>query len=77
MQAAGVEVNKNKGVPKGVGKPGHESVGEVSLKHVYEIAKIKKTVSSISPEGREERQQGMEGEKGRLGMDSRVHGSCI
>lgn len=30
-------------VTKGAGKPGHESVGKVSLKHIYEIAKIKKT----------------------------------
>lgn len=35
MQAAGVT--------KGSGKAGHEPVGEISLKHVYEIAKIKKT----------------------------------
>lgn len=29
------------GVTKGATNPGHESVGSVSLKHVYEIAKIK------------------------------------
>ncbi|WPK24393.1 hypothetical protein PUMCH_001666 [Australozyma saopauloensis] len=29
--------------PKGSDKPGHKSVGTISLKHVYEIAKIKKT----------------------------------
>lgn len=28
---------------KGADKPGHNFVGQVSLKHVYEIAKIKKT----------------------------------
>jgi len=32
-QAAGIE--------KGAGRPGHEITGTVSLKHVYEIAKIK------------------------------------
>lgn len=32
-QAAGIE--------KGTGKPGHELTGTISLKHVYEIAKIK------------------------------------
>lgn len=35
MQAAGVK--------QGASKPVNETVGEVSLKHVYEIAKIKKT----------------------------------
>lgn len=30
-------------VTKGSGKPGHEFVGKISLKHIYEIAKIKKT----------------------------------
>jgi large subunit ribosomal protein L11 len=34
-QAAGIE--------KGAGRPGHETLGTVSLKHVYEIAKIKAT----------------------------------
>jgi large subunit ribosomal protein L11 len=31
------------GVTKGAANPGTETVGEVSLKHVYEIAKIKTT----------------------------------
>lgn len=31
------------GAKKGAEKPGHEHIGEISLKHVYEIAKIKKT----------------------------------
>lgn len=31
------------GVEKGASRPGQESVGTVSLKHVYEIAKIKST----------------------------------
>lgn len=30
-------------VKKGSDKPKHNLVGEISLKHVYEIAKIKKT----------------------------------
>ncbi|KAK6462580.1 Mitochondrial/chloroplast ribosomal protein L11 [Scheffersomyces coipomensis] len=30
-------------ISKGAAKAGKESVGEISLKHVYEIAKIKKT----------------------------------
>lgn len=34
---------KAAGAKQGAGRPGHESVGEISLKHVYEIAKIKKT----------------------------------
>jgi len=32
-QAAGIE--------KGTGKPGHDIIGSISLKHIYEIAKIK------------------------------------
>ncbi|EGW30811.1 Mitochondrial/chloroplast ribosomal protein L11 [Spathaspora passalidarum NRRL Y-27907] len=34
---------KAAGISKGAGETGKQSVGEVSLKHVYEIAKIKKT----------------------------------
>jgi large subunit ribosomal protein L11 len=34
-------LKKAAGVDKGSGKPGHEWAGTVSLKHVYEIAKIK------------------------------------
>jgi large subunit ribosomal protein L11 len=30
-------------IEKGTGRPGHETVGTVNLKHVYEIAKIKAT----------------------------------
>ena len=41
LQAAGVK--EVKGKLKGAQKPGKESVGTVSLKHVYEIAKIKKS----------------------------------
>ncbi|KAF5673789.1 50S ribosomal L11 protein [Fusarium heterosporum] len=43
-----------KGKRKGAGKPGHETVGTISLKHVYEIAKIKQTelrLSGLSLEG--------------------------
>lgn len=36
-------LKKAAGIEKGTGKPGHEVVGTVSLKHVYEIAKIKAT----------------------------------
>jgi large subunit ribosomal protein L11 len=31
------------GVKQGASKPGHETVGKVHVKHVYEIAKIKQT----------------------------------
>ena len=31
------------GLEKGTGRPGHEIMGTISLKHVYEIAKIKAT----------------------------------
>ncbi|ESK88221.1 60s ribosomal protein l19 [Moniliophthora roreri MCA 2997] len=34
-------LKKAAGVEKGTGKPGHDTVGTVCLKHVYEIAKIK------------------------------------
>jgi large subunit ribosomal protein L11 len=34
-------LKKAAGIEKGTGKPGHEWAGSVSLKHVYEIAKIK------------------------------------
>ncbi|TFY69433.1 hypothetical protein EVG20_g3151 [Dentipellis fragilis] len=36
-------LKKAAGIEKGTGRPGHEYVGTVSLKHVYEIAKIKAT----------------------------------
>ena len=36
-------LNKAAGIEKGTGKPGHEVVATLSLKHVYEIAKIKAT----------------------------------
>jgi large subunit ribosomal protein L11 len=42
LNAAGVE--KKKGKLKGTGNPGQETIGKVSLKHVYEIAKIKHSV---------------------------------
>lgn len=43
-----------KGKRKGASKPGHEVAGTVSLKHVYEIAKIKQSelrLSGLSLEG--------------------------
>lgn len=36
-------IMKAAGISKGSDKPGHNIVGTISLKHVYEIAKIKKT----------------------------------
>ena len=36
-------LKKAAGIEKGTGKPGHSVAGTVSLKHVYEIAKIKQT----------------------------------
>ncbi|KAK6332295.1 54S ribosomal protein L11, mitochondrial [Orbilia brochopaga] len=41
MKAAGVEPRK--GRIRGAKRPGHEIVGTVSLKHVYEIGKVKLT----------------------------------
>ena len=46
MQAAGVKERKNK--IRGAMLPGKESIGEVSLKHVYDIAKIKQTELRLS-----------------------------
>ncbi|KAH8681299.1 ribosomal protein L11, N-terminal domain-containing protein [Xylariales sp. PMI_506] len=51
--AAEVPIGK-KGKRKGASKPGHETVGTITLKHVYEIAKIKQTelrLSGLSLEG--------------------------
>ncbi|KAJ9148843.1 50s ribosomal protein l11 [Pleurostoma richardsiae] len=53
LNAAAVPVGK-KGKRKGASNPGKEVVGTVSLKHVYEIAKIKQTelrLSGLSLEG--------------------------
>ncbi|KAI0786371.1 ribosomal protein L11, RNA binding domain-containing protein [Abortiporus biennis] len=36
-------LKKAAGIEKGAGKPGHETTGTVSLKHIYEIARIKST----------------------------------
>lgn len=41
LQAAGVK--EVKGKLKGAQKPGADTIGTVSLKHVYEIAKIKQS----------------------------------
>jgi len=52
LQAAGVKEIKNR--IRGAQKPGSESVGTVTLKHVYEIARIKQTerrLSGLSMEG--------------------------
>ncbi|KAG2077603.1 ribosomal protein L11 [Suillus decipiens] len=34
-------LKKTAGLEKGAGRPGHEVTGTISLKHVYEVAKIK------------------------------------
>ena len=52
LQAAGVK--ERKGRVRGAMNPGQENVGEISLKHVYEIAKIKQSelrLSGLSLEG--------------------------
>jgi large subunit ribosomal protein L11 len=52
LQAANVK--DNKGQIKGGQKPGIETIGQVSLKHVFEIAKIKQSelrLSGLSLEG--------------------------
>jgi large subunit ribosomal protein L11 len=52
MQAAGVPERKNR--MRGAQTPGTEVVGTVSLKHIFEIAKIKQTelrLSGLSLEG--------------------------
>ncbi|THH09050.1 hypothetical protein EW145_g2280 [Phellinidium pouzarii] len=36
-------LKKAAGIERGTGKPGHEYNGTISLKHIYEIAKIKAT----------------------------------
>jgi large subunit ribosomal protein L11 len=41
-------VKDTKGKLKGAGRPGHEKVGTVTLKHVYEIAKIKQSETRLS-----------------------------
>jgi large subunit ribosomal protein L11 len=51
--AAELPIGK-KGKRKGASKPGHETVGTITLKHVYEIAKIKQSelrLSGLSLEG--------------------------
>ncbi|KAG7004920.1 54S ribosomal protein L19 [Physcia stellaris] len=46
LQAAGVK--ERKGKIRGAVQPGKESVGEVSLKHIYDIAKIKQSELRLS-----------------------------
>ena len=46
LQAAGVKEVKNR--IRGAGNPGTEIVGTVTLKHVFEIAKIKQTETRLS-----------------------------
>lgn len=47
LNAANAETGR-KGKRKGASNPGHETVGTVSLKHVYEIAKIKQSELRLS-----------------------------
>ncbi|KAL8837948.1 MAG: hypothetical protein Q9170_002320 [Blastenia crenularia] len=52
LQAAGVKERKNR--VRGGGSAGKESIGEVSLKHIYDIAKVKHgelRLSGLSLEG--------------------------
>lgn len=46
LQAAGVKESKSK--IRGAVQPGKENIGEVSLKHVYDIAKIKHSELRLS-----------------------------
>lgn len=46
LQSAGVK--ERKGKIRGAMQPGKESIGEVSLKHVYDIAKIKQSELRLS-----------------------------
>lgn len=46
LQAAGIQ--EEKGKIRGAREPGKEIIGEVSLKHVYEIAKIKQSELRLS-----------------------------
>ena len=52
MNAAGVKERKNR--IRGAMNPGHDVAGEVSMKHIYEIAKIKQSelrLAGMSLEG--------------------------
>ncbi|KAI0030220.1 ribosomal protein L11, RNA binding domain-containing protein [Vararia minispora EC-137] len=40
-------LKKAAGIEKGTARPGHDIVGTVSLKHIYEIAKIKATDAHV------------------------------
>ena len=46
LQASGVK--ERKGKMRGAIEPGKESIGEVSLKHIYDIAKIKQSELRLS-----------------------------
>lgn len=46
LQAAGVKEIKNR--VRGANNPGKEVVGEVTLKHIYEIARMKQTETRLS-----------------------------
>jgi large subunit ribosomal protein L11 len=46
MRAAGIEPRKNR--LRGSMNPGKDEIGKISLKHLYEIAKIKRTEPRLS-----------------------------
>lgn len=46
LHAAGVK--EIKGKVRGANEPGHQTVGTVSLKHIYEIAKVKQMELRLS-----------------------------
>jgi large subunit ribosomal protein L11 len=41
MPPASYFIKKAAGLARGAGRPGHEAVASISLKHLYEIAKVK------------------------------------
>ncbi|KKK17348.1 mitochondrial 54S ribosomal protein, partial [Aspergillus ochraceoroseus] len=45
---SGCNVEPRKNRIRGAMKPGHETIGNISLKHVYEIAKIKQSETRLS-----------------------------
>ena len=48
MLLKAANVKERKGKVRGVVSPGSETIGDVSLKHVYEIAKIKQSETRLS-----------------------------
>lgn len=56
-------------IDKGSGAPGSDKVGTVSLKHVYEIAKIKCNDEALKALGEERVARGVIGSARSLGID--------